>query len=125
MSPSPKALRLVRRAAGATPPVPFGLRAWSDDPGADVAVVVDANDARAIASEIPPARELPEGALVVVLDASEAARGFFAKLTKKKLAPVERATRGSALLARGYVRLGGGVDDATGLDLAWGYAPGR
>jgi hypothetical protein len=133
-SPSPRAIRLVRRAVGTPPPVPFGLAAWSDDPSADIAVVVEANDdwpssglgdARAIAPEIPAARELAAGALVVVIDASETARGFFAKLARKKRPPVARAVRGSALLARGFVRLGGGVDDASGLDLAWGYAPER
>jgi hypothetical protein len=36
---------------------------------------------------------------------------------------VGRAERCSALLARGYVRIGAGVDPKTRNDLAWGHAP--
>ena len=36
---------------------------------------------------------------------------------------VSRAARCTALVVRGYIRVGAGTDPDTDADLAWGYAP--
>ncbi len=88
-----------------------------DDPIASV---------REIAQQIPVLGSLRSGALIAISDrAGEGAKrgGLFRRvLGKAPSTHVPRACRCTALIARGYVRLGGGVDDK-GIDWAWGYAP--
>lgn len=72
--------------------------------------------------ESPAALEslLPEpmaGGLIFVAPAI-AKPGIFARLTGGETR-VPRAVRGSALLLRGYTDIGGALDPASGLDLAW------
>jgi hypothetical protein len=74
---------------------------------------------------VPDASELEPNTLVVVLPGPvgrrSLARSVWRALGGSK--PVPRAIRCSALLARGYVRLGAGVDPETKDDLVWGFSP--
>jgi len=128
-APRPPALRLVTTAptGGRSRPL-FGLTAWTPDAPA-AAVVLDAagltgDDAGAVARQLPDATTLPEGTLVVVSGAALRGVGILGRLFGGATAPVSRAARCGALVARGYVEVGGGVDPATKIDIAWGRAPG-
>ena len=72
-----------------------------------------------VSRQIPPATTLPRGTRVVVLAGGAARKRFFARLLGKG-PRASRAVRGSALLARGYTRLGAGAADED--DAVWGYA---
>jgi uncharacterized protein with von Willebrand factor type A (vWA) domain len=117
---------LVSRG-GRAPRVPFGLKGWTDAADA-IAVVLDVprewpasglGDLATVARQVPDASTLAPGALVVVLGDAAASDGLLARL--KRPARVARALRASALLARGFRHIGGGVDAASGHDLAWGW----
>lgn len=140
--PSPTAVRLwpgvgaSARADRADPRrVPFGLAQWSDDPNAlAIAVVIDVPDTwpasghgsvAVVAAQLPSAASLARGTLVIVLGeaASEGGvRRMLGRLLMRRASIVARAVRGSALLACGYTRLGGGFDAASRSDLAWGFS---
>jgi hypothetical protein len=107
---------------------PLGLPTWSTADVGDMAVQIDAGEARhalsleQVGEQLPAAASVPEGTLVVVLArTSQRRRGIGHLLGAPP--PLSRAERTTALLALGYERVGGGVDPATGQDLAWGYAP--
>jgi hypothetical protein len=125
--PRPGALRLVTRArAGKLPKPPLGLRAWSPDAEA-FALLLDeqTGDPRSLAgvvAQLPGASSLSPGTFVVILGTAANERPFWRLFTRG--AVVARATRCSALVARGYVDVGAGLDEA-GADLTWGAAPGR
>jgi hypothetical protein len=115
----------MTHAPGKAPRPPFGLRSWEPSAAA-TAILLDVRGrstctAADVAGQLPLASTLPPGTPVVVLGAAANdsplwrlfARGF----------PVSRAARCSALIARGYVDVGAGVDVATGADLAWGTSP--
>jgi hypothetical protein len=126
---APKALRLVCRTPGARAPLPpFGLGAFTDDPDAAVAVLLDVDgeggeraQVDVVAQQIPHADELPAGRLVVVLPTRAHAGGFFSRLLAGSRAGVPLAVRATALLARGYVDLGANAE----ADLVWGEAATR
>jgi hypothetical protein len=92
-----------------------------------VEVVLDASagagDAAAVAAQIPEPATLASRAAVVVLGATARKGGRLARWLGPRAVVVPRALRCTALLARGYVRIGGGIDPDTGADLAWGWAP--
>jgi hypothetical protein len=99
---------------------------------ADVVVVPELPDAwpasgygdvAVIAAQLPDPGTLAPGTRVVVHGQPRAPKGLLSRVFRGKGRSVQRAVRGSALLARGYVRLGGGADPKTGADLAWGFAP--
>jgi hypothetical protein len=74
---------------------------------------------------VPEATSLPEGTLVVVLPsvvAESLGSRLLAAVGRGRTIP--RAYRCSALLARGYVRIGAALDASSGQDLAWGFATG-
>jgi hypothetical protein len=130
--PRPAALRLVRarEAAGKPPRPPLGLCSWSED-ARDLAVMAllpkpwpgSGGDVDAVARQLPAPGELAPGSLVVVLGEGDAdARGGVVARWLGPRPRLSRAVRGSALLARGYVRLGADADEASGHDLVWGYA---
>ena len=85
----------------------------------------DAGDVAAAARALPDPSELEEGSLVLVSGALGGARSLgvrvLAALGRSKTVP--RAIRCSALVARGYVRVGAGTDPDTRADVAWGYVP--
>jgi hypothetical protein len=116
---APTSLRL-RGPSGIRPPL--GLARFSDE-AVDLAVALgSAHDLDDVVRQIPPCESLPGGALVVVLeDLGEAHGGIARWLRPKGHAPAP--LRASALLARGYERIGGGVDPKTGQSLVWGSAP--
>ena len=125
MPPRPKALRLVSSALGvraAAPP--FGLRAWSSEAEAIAVLIdaegVDANDPAAVAAQIPHAIELPECTLVCVLGTAARGRGVIRCV--RRAVQIPRSARCTALVARGYVGVGAGIDDAGSNDLAWGFS---
>jgi hypothetical protein len=123
--PRPSAIRLETRARPAKPPrPPFGLETWSEQASA-LAVVLDAadldpEDPASVATQIPEASSLEPGTCVYVMGAASRGAGVLARLMGK--VTVSRAARCSALLARGYVGIGAGVDDVSGADVAWGLA---
>jgi hypothetical protein len=83
----------------------------------------EAESVASIMQKLPDPAELPAGALVLVpgeiAGARSLARSVLAVFGRTRT--VARALRCSALVARGYVRVGAGDDDQS--DLAWGYAP--
>jgi hypothetical protein len=120
--PAPASLRLRGPSVGRPP---LGLARFSDD-GVDLAVaLVSAHDVDDVVRQLPPSESLPGGALVIVLPELGEVGGGLAGLARwlrpKGHAP--RPIRASALLARGYERIGGGVDPKTGQDLVWASAP--
>ena len=140
--PEVTALRLVRVSSrtGRAPSPPLGLRSWSLAEDASLAILLDAEDGTSQAppgrglrqagtsssvpfwaAQIPLAEELPGGCLVMVLGEADAPRGVLARVTRKR-PRVPRSVRATALLARGYARIGAALDPKTGQDLAWGYA---
>ena len=123
--PRPTALRLVGRASVSRRPAPpMGLLAW--DPGAPAlailldAVGIDIDDPAQVAGQIPPAVELPPATPVIVLGVASGKPALLRWLERR--VPVTRAARCTALLARGYVGVGAGVDAASRADLAWGFS---
>jgi hypothetical protein len=79
---------------------------------------------RDAAAELPDPGSLAPGTLVLVGDGSVAREtGLLGRVMRRRRErPVPRSIRCTALLARGYARIGGGVDEH-GIDWAWGYAP--
>jgi hypothetical protein len=126
--PRPDALRLVTRDESAKPPKPpLGLRTWTPSATA-VALLLDAQLAdlgslASVAAQVPLASELAGGTTVFVLATASQRRSLWRWFAASVAIP--RAVRCSALLARGYVDIGAGTDEATGADLAWGSAPSR
>ncbi|WP_394841582.1 hypothetical protein LZC95_31465 [Pendulispora brunnea] len=135
----PRAIRL-HRPAGATnatnataapPRVPFGLAAWSDDPGAPVLAIelgplagsafLDLTSQ--IAATLPDPASMPAGTCVVILGEAPAPAGLVARLLQslRRTESVPRTARASALLARGYTRIGAARDEASAHDLVWGF----
>lgn len=89
----------------------------------------DGSDADAVARALPDPESLPEGTLVVVLPEIVAppslASRLLAAVGRGEHSP--RAARCTALVARGYVRVGAAAPDARAKarqELAWGFATG-
>jgi hypothetical protein len=127
-APQPSTIRLVTTARTGKPPrPPFGIRAWTPDaPGA--AVLLDAGPLNgdgidAVARQLPLASTMTPGAPVVVFGAAVTTSGVWGKLLGGGRRPIDRATRCGALIARGYIDIGAGVDPATKTELAWGRVP--
>ncbi len=82
----------------------------------------DGADVASVARALPDPTTLGRGALVVVLPDVASARSLAGRLFAAlgRAPGVPRVLRCTALLARGYVDVGGGVDPETGVDLAWG-----
>lgn len=85
---------------------------------------IEAASVASIMQMLPDPAELPAGTLVLIpaniTRARSIARSVLAVFGRTKT--VARSLRCSALLARGYVRVGA-ADDETRADLAWGYVP--
>lgn len=128
MRPLPATLRLSTTEPGSKPPTPpFGLRAWSTE-GERIAVLLDAGrgdrlDLGQVVDQVPSASGLPARTPMVVLAGAVRHAGTLRRLFGGGTVQVARATRCSALIARGYVDVGGGVDEPTGADSAWGWSP--
>jgi hypothetical protein len=100
---------------------PFGLKEWTEEANAfAVALGASSEDVASIARQIPAASSVAPGTLVVVLGEAAPGDGLFARF--RGATKIARARRGSALLARGWVRVGGGVDPVSGSDLAWAWS---
>jgi hypothetical protein len=125
-APRPDAIRLLTRArAGKPPKPPLGLRAWSPEAAA-IALLLDARtgDPRGVhevVAQVPQASTLAPGTILIVLGTAANERPFWRLFARGVEVP--RAVRCSALVARGYVDVGGGRDESSGGDLAWGAAP--
>jgi hypothetical protein len=82
-------------------------------------------DIASAARALPDPAELAEGTLVLVgatvREPKSIAKSVLAALGRAKTIP--RWVRCSALVARGYVRVGASIDPDTKEDLVWGYAP--
>jgi hypothetical protein len=80
---------------------------------------------REIAAQLPDAASLEPGTMVAIADRLQGARkrSMLERMTKRAAsAGLHRAARCTALLSKGYVRVGGGTaSDKT--DWAWGFAP--
>ncbi|MDB4936093.1 MAG: hypothetical protein JWP87_3065 [Labilithrix sp.] len=128
--PRASSLRLVgpgaeHARARALPPL--GAKYTSDAAAYAVALgPKDATDTAAVARALPDPETLGPGTLVIVLpqiaDAPSFAGRFLAALGRGPT--ISRALRATALVARGYVRVGAGVDHETRSDLVWGFTPG-
>jgi hypothetical protein len=125
-TPCPSAIRLVARTPSTKPPrPPFGLRVWSTE-AETVGVLLDEpnpdhDEIRAVAEQVPLASTLPAGTSVIVLGAARSENRLWRLLGRT--VPVPRAARCTALLVRGYVDIGAGLDERGGSDLAWGSVP--
>lgn len=124
MLPAPPALRLVSRAKlHASPPAPFGLRQWSDDAAA-IAIMLDPTLGGSYAcDQTPDGATLAPSTLVVILANGPPASSLLARIFRPASRSIPRVVRATALLARGFVGIGAGVDPASGMDLVWGYSP--
>jgi hypothetical protein len=124
--PRPASLRLETRArTGKVPPPPFGLPAWSDEAPA-IAVVLDASacdleSAAEVAAQLPDPSTLEPGTRVFVMGAASRGAGLLRRLMGSVTVP--RVSRCTALLARGYVGIGAGVDEVSRTDVVWGSVP--
>jgi hypothetical protein len=83
-----------------------------------VVVEVEGNDVESVAPQIPRAETLEPGTRLVAFAGKS--RGWLGKLLPPRGAP-PLAAIGSALLARGYVEIGGGEED--GRAAVWGERP--
>jgi hypothetical protein len=120
-------MRLLAKAGARTPRPPLGVKAWSAD-GESLAVLLDGaaeelDQVEAVAAQIPPSDQLAPGTLVVLLGTAAPRGARWLQWIAARPPTVARAIRCSALLARGYVAVGGGIDAAPAADLAWGIAP--
>jgi hypothetical protein len=127
MTPRPEGLRLSMRGGGKSPRPPFGLGGWSSN-AMGTAVVLDATDGdlervESIVTQIPRANSLAPGSPLVVFGSATSEARSWRRLFGAHRVAVTRAARCSAMLARGYVDIGAGVDDRSGADLAWGWTP--
>jgi hypothetical protein len=118
------------RAFGKPPRPPFGLSGWSEGDEAGLCVLLDLpaswpssglGDVALVAAQLPLASSLAPGQLVVVLARGAPAREWLGRLLPKRTWAAG-AVRASALLSRGYVRIGAGLDAKTRGDVVWGYA---
>ncbi len=125
----PVALRLVTRAQRVSAGIlPFGLHAWSSYALA-VAILLeaeaDALNEVEVASQIPLARGLAPATPVFILGSATRApsrASWLSSLLRSGIVKVGRAPRCGALLMRGYVGLGAGIDETSGSDLVWGLS---
>jgi hypothetical protein len=78
-------------------------------------------DVSVVASQLPDPASLTPGQLVVVLPRG-APKGPWLGRLLGATGWAAGAVRGSAMLARGYVGIGAGMDPKTRMDLVWGYA---
>jgi hypothetical protein len=120
-------MRLLARAGARAPRPPLGVQAWDAD-GEALAVLLDGAaeslaDVHAVARQIPGAEQVPPGTLVVVLGVGARQGARWLQWIAGRAPAVTRSVRCSALLARGYTAVGGGVDHPASADLAWGIAP--
>jgi hypothetical protein len=126
------ALRLVCRAKDARPPTPpLGVSAYTEDPSAAVAILLELDAGQSEREQvddaweqIPAAESLTPGQAVVVLPDPARGRGIFGRLFAGGK-DIPRAIRATALLARGYTNIGAGKDDVSGADLVWGEAEAK
>lgn len=129
LPPRPSTFRIVGPAQEfARGRAPAFLGATFDDAGEAFLVALgpaDARDLEAVVRAVPPARDLPIGALVIVaavtFDTPSFAVRLRSALGRGKVVP--RSLRTSALLAQGYTRLGAAVDPDSRADIAWGFVP--
>ena len=125
---TPLALRLVRASGKPSrlPAPPLGGARW-DDAAPALCVLLEADgasvsmSAASVACQLPDPATLPRGTLVLILPHADTGAGALGRLFGGGKREVPRPVRCSALLARGYTRIGAGVDAATRADLAWGY----
>jgi|HubBroStandDraft_3_1064219.scaffolds.fasta_scaffold400161_1 hypothetical protein len=128
MHPLPLELRLITPTPGTKrPPPPFGLRFWNSDAQA-TALLLDARhqkrmDVAAVVAQVPRASTLGPRTPMVIFGAADCGGGALRRLFGGASVNVPRAARCTALVARGYVDVGGGADAVTGADLAWGWSP--
>jgi|HubBroStandDraft_1064217.scaffolds.fasta_scaffold65154_2 hypothetical protein len=120
-------MRLLTTARTRKPPrPPLGLLGWTPDAPA-AAILLDAaaligDELTAIARQLPPATTMAAGAPIVVFGVAAGGGGFWGRMLGSGL-HVSRATRCGALVARGYVDVGAGLDNVTKMDIAWGRTP--
>ena len=125
----PNGFRFIGRAAShARFALPTLLGATYQQDGTTYVVALGSDQGHDVASltaALPDPKSIDPGALVVVLDhvikAPSFARRMLGAFVRERSIP--RALRCSALLCRGYVRIGAGIDPSARADLAWGYTP--
>lgn len=87
-------------------------------------LVEPARTLREVLEQVPDAWGQESGRLIAIAEVSEQERSMsgLRRLMSRARPRLPAWARCSALLARGYVRIGAGCDDA-GVDWAWGYVP--
>ncbi len=81
------------------------------------------DDVGSLLSQIPRSATLPSGTPTVLLGMALGDVSVWRRLVAGGTVRVPRATRCTALVMLGYVDVGGGIDESTGSDLAWGWSP--
>jgi hypothetical protein len=123
--PRPPAVRLVTKAKRyPRAALPFGLPAWTADAHA-IAVLLQAEAELEgdLLDQIPSARSLAAATPVFVLgDAARAVSSPWLAWARSDAIRVPRGPRCNAMLMRGYVQLGAGIDPTSGVDLVWGFS---
>jgi hypothetical protein len=100
---------------------------WSPDAPATAVLLdatgVDLANVGAVAEQIPSADALPGGTPVVILGTAARRGPLWRRLLGGRGILVTRASRCTALIARGYIDVGAAADEPTGTDIAWGWVP--
>jgi hypothetical protein len=75
-----------------------------------------------LAAQLPSPEDLPPGTMIAVPDVATERKkaSLLQRLVRRPEPGIARAARCTAMLARGYVRIGAG-HDAAGVDWAWGF----
>jgi hypothetical protein len=112
--PAPSALRLVPALVDGAPHPPLGLQ-WFDPDAPSIAILLlgsaaELRDPAAIARQLPDPATLPPLSLVFVLGTSAKRHGLLGRWFGVGATLVPTAVRCTALLARGYFRIGAFVD---------------
>ena len=112
--PAPSALRLLPALADDAPRPPLGLQCF--DPEAPAIAILlhgsaaELRDPAAVARQLPDPATLPPLSLVFVLGTSARRHGLLGRWFGVGASLVPTAARCTALLARGYFRIGAFVD---------------
>ena len=129
--PGARAARLIvgGPVSGKEPRPPLGLSEWTQGESEVVVLLVAAREpARSldeevalVAAQLPDARSLPPATTLIVLPETGTSAGLFRRLLSSR-PPLSRASRCSALLARGYTGIACALDPRGSRDLARGVA---
>jgi hypothetical protein len=112
---------------GKPPSPPFGLARWNPDASGTAVLLdgtmADLNRVEDVAAQIPSATTLPPRSPLVIYGTATCSASWWRRILGPRRLTVTRGARCGAMLARGYINIGGGIDQSSGADLAWGWSP--